>query len=108
MQNRAMGMGDCGAKKNWSQASRNFRGVIEAPRVEGSPHRRRSAARSAQVSHRFPDGYRTETQSEGSCREDRLRFSTTSQGDWQHRARAEHIAAGAGPPEISGISLFES
>src|SRR5882724_11575881 len=108
MRNTAMGMGDCGAKKNWSQASRNFRSVIEAPRVEGGSHRRRSAARPALVRHRLPDGYRTETRSEAPCREDRLGCSTISQGDWPHRARAEHIAVGAGPPEISGISLCES
>src|SRR5882757_8911893 len=99
MRNTAMGMGDCGAKKNWSQASRNFRSVIEAPQVEGSPHRRRLAARPALVSHLLPDGYRTGTRSEVSCREDRLGCSTTSQRGWPHRATAEHIAVGAGPPE---------
>src|ERR1700692_3904369 len=106
MRNRAMGMGDCGAKKNSSQVSRNFRSVIEGPQVEDSLHRRRSAARPAQASHRLPEGYRTETQSEVPCQEDRLDCSTTSQGGWQHRARAEHIEAGAGPPKIFGISLF--
>src|ERR1700730_18545602 len=108
MRNRAMGMGDCGAKKNWSQASRNVRSVIEVPQVEDSPHRKRSAARPAQASHRLPDGYRIETQSEVPCREDRLDCTTTSQGGRRHRARAEHIAAGAGPPKISGISLCET
>src|ERR1700760_2302025 len=103
-----MGVGDCGAKKNSSHASRNVRSVIEAPRMEGSPHRRHSAARPALVNHGLPDGYRTGTQSEVPYREGRPSCSISSQDDWPHRATTEQIAVGAGPPEISGISLCET
>src|SRR5258708_5412690 len=98
-------IGDSGVKKKWSQASTNFCGVMEDPQAEDNRHRRRPAWERGRTTHQLPDGYRTETESEGSYREDRICCSIASQGALQHLAIAEHIAAGAIPLKICGISL---